>query len=249
MSKLDWDGVLQGIQVVANKKQIQVEMSLLSKVVAPGWVTLSEQGKGQGMVVIAQGTGVLHTLSDIIFSWTLPFLAWDFPETDGEAGGTNELGQIEPESVGGLRLGRAHLDFGLAGQLISPYLKNALIYKIEDWTSPLSYIEDMPTVQDSLAVIKQFLVFEYAFSERRRRGDYKPGAIGEFENKLRQTENLLNWAFYWLRDRQADPEQVDVSLSEFLHALRSCWNVGETFKFTLMDDPAEIGHVRGESEG
>jgi hypothetical protein len=249
MNKPDWDGVLQGIQVEANKKQIQVEMSLLSKIVAPGWVNISEQGKGEGSILIAQGTGVIHALSDISFTWTLPFLAWDFPETNSEIGGINEFGQTGPESVGGLRLGRAHLDFGPAGLLISPYLKNALIQKIEEWASPMSYIEDMPTLQDSLAVIKQFLVFEYAFSERRRRGDFKPGAIGEFESKLRQTENLLNWAFYWLRDRQADPEQVDVSLSEFLHALRSCWNVGEIFKFSLMDDPTEIGHVRGEAEG
>ena len=111
----------------------------------------------------------------------------------------------------------------------------------------MSYIEDIPTVQDPLAVIKQYLVLDYAFSERKHHGDLNQGAIEDFENKLRHTENLLNWAYYWLRDGQADPQQVDVSLSEFLHAIRSCWNVGETFQFTLLDDPAEIGHIQEEA--
>ena len=71
----------------------------------------------------------------------------------------------------------------------------------------------------------------------------------DFENKLRHAENLLNWAYYWLRDREADQEEVDVSLSEFLQAVRSCWNIGETFRFTLLDNPAEIGNIKEEAGG
>jgi hypothetical protein len=246
---LDWDEVLREIQLETDKKLIQVEMSLMSRSTAPGWVNGGESVKGQNNVLIAQGTGVIHTLSDIRFNWTLPYLAWDFPEINSTVDGLGEAGKYSDGKVGGIWPGRPYLDFGGAGPMISPELQKALITKIAICASPMSYIEDMPTVQDPLAVIKQFLVFEYAFSERKQHGDLDRSVLEEFENKLRHTENLLNWAYYWLRDRETNPEEVDVSLSEFLHAIRSCWNIGETLKFTLLDNPAEIGHIKEEAEG
>ena len=246
---MKWDQILREIQVDAEKKLIQVEMSLLSRSVAPGWVNGSEQVKGHAPVLIAQGTGVIHAVTDIGFNWTLPYLAWDFPEINTTVNGLTEAGQYGNEKVGMLRPGVAYLDFSGADPVISPDLQKALINKIGSCASPMSYIEDMPTVQDPLAVIKQFLIFEFAFAERKHHGELNRGALDDFEDKLRNSEDLLNWAYYWLREREVDPEEVDVSLSEFLHAIRSCWNIGETLKFIMLDNPVEIGHIKEEAEG
>ena len=247
--RLDWDEVLRDIQGKADRKLVEVELSLASRSLAPGWVNGFEQIAGQSPVLLAQGTGVIHTLTDIRFNWTLPYLAWDFPETGIKLNRPSENELQGFEKVGAILPGQPHLDFGGINPLISPHLVKTLINTLRNCASPMSYIEDIPTVQDPLAVIKQYLIFEYASSERKHNGYLNRAALEDFENKLRQTENLLNWAYYWLRDREADKQDSDASLGEFLHALRSCWNIGETFKFTLLDNEAEITNIREEAEG
>jgi len=245
--RLDWDEVLGEIQAASDKKLIQVEMSLGSKSTAPVWVNGDEEAGGRNRVLLAQGTGVIHAFTDINFNWTLPYLAWDFPQINSSVDDLDSIRHKDEEMAGGLQPGRPHLDFGSADTTISADIRKMLINKISNCASPMSYIEEMPTVQDPLAVIKQFLIFEYAFAERKNNGDLNPSALEEFENKLKQTENLLNWAYYWLRERKVDQEEVDVSLSDFLQAIRSCWNIGESYRFTLLDNPAEIGQSQEEA--
>jgi hypothetical protein len=44
----------------------------------------------------------------------------------------------------------------------------------------------------------------------------------------------MSFAYYWLRDRDAGEQEMDVSFSEFLNALQSCWNIGQSVKFEIM---------------
>jgi len=247
MNTLDWDKVLGAIHLEAEKRLIQVEMLLASRSLSTDWVNGSEQLKGQAPILVAHGTGVIHALSDIHFNWTLHYPAWDFPEINQAIAGLEEYGRYDQEEVDGMWPGRAYLDFGSVRSTISTELERVLTNKIRHCSSPMSYIENMPTVQDALTVIKQFLIFEYAFSERKYCGVLDRGALEDFENKLQGADNLLNWAYFWLKDREADQEKVEASLGEFLHAIRSCWNVGETFRFTLPGNAAEIGHIKKEA--
>jgi hypothetical protein len=246
---LDWDAILQGIEIEAENRLVQVEISLSSRSIAPGWVNGSDEFKGKSPLLLAQGSGVVHAAKDLRFNWTLPYIAWDFPEVNATIKGAAVTVQYGSEKLGGMQPGKVYLDFSGPGPGLSAELQKVLTDTIGSFASPMSYIEDLPTVQDPLAVIKQFLVFEFALSERRYNGDLNAESLQEFEGKLKNTENLLNWAYYWLRDRNGDPEEVDVSLSEFLHAVKSCWNIGETFKFTLLDNPAEIGNIKEKAEG
>jgi len=246
---LDWDEILRDIQTSADKNLIQVEMSLTSRSAAPVWINGGEQDQGQAPILMAQGTGVVHASTDLRFNWTLPYKAWDFPEIKGEAKGLTQAGRESDEKAGGITPGRLYLDFGSAGHLVSAGLMKALMSKIRGCAFPLSYIQDIPTVQDPLSVIKQFMLYEYAYSERNQQDDLNRDALADFESNLRHTENLMNWTYYWLRNREASQRDADVSLGDFLHALRSCWNIGETFKFTLLDNEAEIGLIKEEAEG
>jgi len=248
---INWDKILQDIQSDTEKKLVQVELTLVSKGCAPRWIRRLDNSVRKNMVIVAEGTGVIHAVTNIRFSWTLPFVSWDFPSPDEdyyeESGADGEGEPADPQSDK-LSPGISFLDFGGFDNSISPNLYKALVRKLNNCASPLAYIEDMPTVQDPVSVMKQFLIYEFMFQEKKLNSELTLESLEEFEEKLDNQENLLNWAYYWLRDRETNKEEIDVSFSEFLHAMRSCWSIGETIMINLMDIPAELTNLKGETE-
>jgi len=84
--------------------------------------------------------------------------------------------------------------------------------------------------------MKQFFLMEMAFQDNGVLQSLGLGPLAEFESRLRDPGNLLSWAFFWLKQRKAAPQEMDISMNEFLLALKSCWNVGETVTVTLMPE-------------
>jgi hypothetical protein len=121
------------------------------------------------------------------------------------------------------------------------------VRKISECANPLAYMEDMPTVHDPVVVMKQLLIFEFAFQDHKQQGELSQEFLIDFEQKLNDKQNLLSWANYWFRDRDAEAAELDISFNEFLHAVRSCWSIGDTIKFEMRTDTAEITNLRGEA--
>lgn len=246
---VDWDDILEDIQVVAARRMVGVDLTLISKGCAPKWVTERNDHLHPDPVIIAEGTGVIHAVVDIRFSWTLPFAPWDFPALNVFSADSPEPGRNGEAGLNHTRLGlgTAHLDFGGLEQTVSPNLRNALVKKINNCASPLAYIEDMPTLQDPASVMKQFFLFEFIFQERGFENRIPRESLDEFEKKLKNYNNLLNWAFYWLYDRKTTREDLNISFGEFLQALRSCWAIGETIRIDLLTEQAELSNIQGEA--
>jgi len=223
---LKWDNLLQDIQSAAEKNLVNVELTLLSKSVAPKWLQRGISSK----LVIAEGKGVVHATTDIHFTWTLPFQSWDFPlRKNPQAEKALEATALGEE----IDSGTLYLDFAGVENALPSDLYHSLVRKINVCTSPLAYIEEMPTLQDPVSILKQFLIFEYVSEERKSRGDIMHDSVEELEQRLTDTDSLLSFAYYWLRDRDASREELDIAFSEFLNALQSCWNIGQSIKFEI----------------
>jgi len=141
-----------------------------------------------------------------------------------------------------------HLDFGGLDPAVSPNLFKALVQKLNNCASPLAYIEDMPTVQDPASVTKQFFLFEFIFQERGFQNRLPPESVKEFENNLKTPANLLKWAYYWFYDRETTKEEQKTSFSEYLHAMKSCWAIGDTVRVDLLTDPSGISNIKEKAE-
>lgn len=249
--KVEWDNILEDIQIEAVRRRVQVELTLRSKSCAPKWITAGNHDVTPGQIIVAEGTGVIHAVLDVRFSWSLPFIPWDFPhKTTSTSNKVEEGGQTGPAAQvpNQLKLETTHLDFGGLAPTLSSNLLKALVQKLNNCTSPLSYIEDMPTVQDPASVTKQFFLFEYIFQERGFENKVPRETLEEFENNLKTPSNLLKWAYYWFYDRDSTREEQKTSFSEYLHAMKSCWAIGETVRVDLLTDLSGISNVKEKAE-
>jgi hypothetical protein len=84
--------------------------------------------------------------------------------------------------------------------------------------------------------MKQFFLFEFVFQDHEFQKTLPDEKLQDFENKLKNVNNLLNWAYYWLYDREGTKQNQNISFGEFMHALRSCWSIGDTIKIDLIGD-------------
>jgi hypothetical protein len=236
----NWDRVLQDIQRDAQKKLVPVEVTLLSKT-SDGRCFGHRPGSryGQLPAVIARGSGVLHSTRDIPFSWTLPFSPWNLPsQTNSLDSCLKEENGVTGQEIFFVELGTVSLDFDDATPEIPPLTIKALGEKLGNCASPLAYVEDMPTLQDPVSVMKQFFLFEIVYQDSGFPGGLPSESLNEMEHKFRDTGYLKEWAFHWLYERNAKAEDISISRNEFLAALSSCWSVGETIKFNLAPDTA-----------
>jgi len=247
--KVNWDNILEDIQIEAVRRRVQVDLTLRSKGCAPKWITAGNETFPR--IIVAEGTGVIHAVVDIRFSWSLPFIPWDFPEKNpalAEKPVENNHTLQSSQNMSKLRLETTHLDFGGLEPAVSPNLLNALVQKLNNCASPLAYIEDMPTVQDPASVTRQFFLFEYIFQERGFQNRIPPESLEAFENNLKTPANLLKWAYYWFYDRETTREEQKTSFSEYLHAMESCWSIGDTVRIDLLTDPSGISNVKQKAE-
>jgi hypothetical protein len=227
----DWDQLLQIIQTEAEKKLVELSLTLTKKSVPPAWLPLPPNQR----TLIAEGKGILHFAKELHFNWTVLFEPWDFPDRGTQSSTPESV--LRPDTSdqgdGDWIAGKVHLEINGDPDSIPSHLYNKIVQTILKCASPMAYIEDLPTLQEPLSILKQFLVFEYASQERRLQGDIKPQDLAEMETRLKDPDDLLNWAYFWLRERQAKTDETDISFTEFLHAIRSNWNMGETLKLTV----------------
>lgn len=237
---LNWDKVLEDIHQESEKDVIPVEMTLLSKSYEPA-KTHRSLNTPASQTIIARGNGILHLSRNFRFTWTLPFVQWDFPSLQIVTFDINSKSKpiIPGENVPKNAPGTAAVEFGHALKDIPPLLLKALTEKITICASPLAYVEDMPTLHDPVSVMKQFFLFELVFQNSGFDGELPKESLEVFENKLRDIQGLQDWASHWLFDRIANSEELTLSRNEFLNAIQSCWNIGTTIKFNIMSETAE----------
>jgi hypothetical protein len=246
-----WDNILEDIQIEAVRRRVQVELTLRSKSCAPKWINAGNENIPQSQIIVAEGTGMIHAVVDIRFSWSLPFIPWNFPGKNAVPADKSDEGSRNgpsAQTINKFRLETTHLDFGGLDPAVSPNLFNALVQKLNNCASPLAYIEDMPTVQDPASVTRQFFLFEFIFQERGFQNRLPPESVKEFENNLKTPANLLKWAYYWFYDRETTREEQKTSFSEFLHAMKSCWAIGDTVRVDLLTDPSGISNIKEKAE-
>jgi hypothetical protein len=232
----DWDQILKIIQAEAEKKLVELSLTLTKKSIPPSWLTLARNQR----TLIAEGKGILHFTQELHFTWAALFGQWDFPDSDVRSSSPSSILKpaISDSGDGEWIPGKVHLEINGNSNSMPSHLYQKVVQTILKCASPMAYIEDLPTLQEPLAILKQFLIFEYAFQERRLQGDIKPQDLAEMESRLKDEDNLLNWAYFWLHERQVKTEETDISFTEFLHAVGSNWNIGNTFKMTLLNDPS-----------
>ena len=106
----------------------------------------------------------------------------------------------------------------------------------------------MPTVQDPVSVMKQFFLYEMFLQRQYVDNRSLRKEIDEFENKLKDFDTLVDWAAYWFSNRKIAKEDKRISFNEFMYAIRSCWNIGETVRFDLVDNTVEFSNLPGDRE-
>jgi hypothetical protein len=242
----DWNEVLRIIQIEAERNQAVLSLTLTKKSTPPAWLILPRHQ----LTLIAEGKGRLHSIVDYHFTWTLLFEPWDFPYTSiKESSPEPAVSPVEfkPGDEDWMP-GKVHLELEGATNSIPAYLHKTVVRTILRCASPMAYIEDLPTLQEPVSILKQFLIFEYAFQERKLHGDIRPEDFSEMETRLRDPDNLLNWAYFWLRERQSKTQEIDISLREFLSAIRSCWNIGETIDIDISTLQPELANPEDQAQ-
>jgi hypothetical protein len=227
----DWDQLLQIIQAEAEKKLVELSLTLTKKSIPPAWLPLPPNHRS----LIAEGKGILHFAKELHFNWTVLFEPWDFPDGDTQSSSPEAILKpaVSDSEEEEWMAGKVYLEINGDPDSIPSHLRKKVVQTILKCASPMAYIEDLPTLQEPLSILKQFLIFEYASQETRLQGDIKPQDLAEMESRLEDEDNLLNWTYFWLHERQVKTEETDISFTEFLHAVRSNWNIGETFRLTL----------------
>lgn len=227
---IDWDNVLADIQTTTKGKSVEVELTLTSKKCMPKWL----QGVGEySQILLAEGYGIIHSRKDdeVRFLWSLPFKEYSLQLASGvdepKAPSTKPLDDY---------LNKANLDFLGYEQQISEQLIEALRQKIGDCTSPVAYIEDMPTVQGPLSVIQMLLLFDYLSKQEELRNSVSSSALNKLQDEIREAEGLVNFWVEWILDDQENDEDKYIVLGELLNAISSCWSIGNTVKLTIISD-------------
>ena len=228
---IDWDKELANIQTTTKGKSVEVELTLTAKTRIPKWLSQTSSNTEHSSMVIAEGYGVIHGYGtdDIRFLWTLPFKAYSLQLASGvdepKASSTKSLDDY---------LNKANLDFLGYEQQISEQLIEALTQKIGDCTSPVAYIEDMPTVQDPLSVIQMLLLFDYLLKQEELRNSVLSSALNRLQDEIREAEGLVNFWVEWILDDQENDEDKYIILGELINAINSCWSIGNTMKLTII---------------
>jgi hypothetical protein len=208
---------------------------------APAWARKGDEKD----LILAKGKGILHYEKGHHFYWSLLFAPWDFPSPlSRSARPGNEVGAEDINGEIGKK-GDIHIEPEDLKEALPAALYKALRDKIARCASPMAYIEDLPTLQEPVSIMKQFLIFEYAFQERKNNGDVSRSKLESLERRLSDPDDLINWAYFWLRGRGGSREEIDISVNEFLHAIRAYWNVGESFKIEIVADEAELPYGQG----
>jgi len=214
---VDWEQVLEGIQSDTKQKAIVVEATLTAQRSAPPWLMLVT---GTKRFMIAEGHGVMRAGNDVRpFLWTISF----FPQTLGPRSSGDDEGLSDLPSI--------YLDF-FGEDNFGQDLFDAIADRLLDCTN-LSFEEGTPTLQNPESIMEMLLYFEYL----NRKG-VSEKALETLRQEIEESEGLIHYWTDWILDSEDEDEQT-ACLEGFIEAVKNCWNIGQTYKFSIMQEQKE----------
>lgn len=214
---VDWEQVLEEIQSDTKQKAIVVEAILTAQRSAPPWLMLVT---GTKRFMIAQGRGVMRAGNDVRpFLWTILF----YPQTLGPRPSGDDEGLSDLPSI--------YLDF-FGEDNFGQDLFDAIADRLLDCTN-LSFEEGTPTLQNPESIMEMLLYFEYL----NRKG-VSEKALEKLRQEIEESEGLIHYWTDWILDSEDEDEQT-ACLEGFIEAVKNCWEIGQTYKFSIMLEQKE----------
>ena len=171
--------------------------------------------------MIAEGHGVMRAGNEVrSFLWTIPY----YPQT------------IEPrlsdDNEGPTDLPTIHLDF-FGEDDFGQDLFDAIADRLSDCAN-LSFEEGRPTLQSPQSIMEMLLYFEYLNKE-----GLSDKALDGLRQEVSDSEGLINYWTDWILYNTEDEDEQHACLEGFIEALNNCWEIGQTYKFSI---------IRGQEE-
>ncbi len=211
----DWNQTLKDMQVTTKQKSIVVEATLTTYESAPIWLKT-------GSLIIAEGYGMVYDGNkNRSFLWAISFYPKNIISSPKSSEQTTFDSQFDSQLVYPLCL-----DF-LGEDEPKQDIFDQIADTLWDCTNP-SFEEGKPTLQNPESVMEMLLYFEYI---------YRNGASEEALERLRQeieeSEGLIHFWTDWILGLEDEDERT-ACLEGFIEAIKSCWKIGRTYKFSFI---------------
>ncbi len=208
---IDWDSMLADTQVTTKQNSIVVEATLISYGSAPKWL-------GKGSLVIAEGYGVVYDGNkNRSFRCTIPFC----PNNIISSPKSSEQTTLDSQLVYPLCL-----DF-LGGDEPQQDIFDRIANTLWDCTNP-SFEEGKPTLQNPESVMEMLLCIEYMC-----RVDVSEEALERLRQEIEESGGLTHYLTDWILGLEDEDERI-ACLEGFIEAVRNCWKIGQTYKFSFI---------------
>lgn len=205
--KLDWDRILGEIQETTVERSLPVEITLLGKTMLPNSVQDATSSSKQTRRALAEGRGVVHRRTE-----SIPFL-WSLYFT------MYDLDSISEELVNSEKH-TVSIDFLGSDAQIPDSIARDLKAKIQGCADWDAWVSGMPTVQN-LSFLMQDEMCDWRDKEQ--------------VDALKAESNEAGSVFgVWCKkvlSYISEGEEIDERM------IASYWNIGETRKFTILEEP------------
>jgi len=204
----DWDQVLRDIQVTTRQNSIDVEVTLTDYKSAPKWL-------GTESLMVAEGYGEVYDGNkNRTFLWTIPF----YPRSIISSQKSSQENTADLPSV--------YLDF-LGDDDFNQNLFDGIADRLSDCAN-IHFEEGKPTLQNPESVMEMLLYMEYIFRE-----GVSEEALEKLRQEITESEGLLHYWTDWILGTEDEDERT-ACLEGFIEAVRGCWEIGQTYKFSFI---------------
>jgi hypothetical protein len=205
----DWNQALKDMQVTTKQSSIVVEATLTTYKSAPKWL-------GTKSLIIAEGYGTMYDgKKNRSFLWTIPF----YPQNIISIPKSSEENTPDLPSI--------YLDF-LGEEDFDQNLFDGIADRLSDCTNP-SFEEGKPTLQNPESVMEMLLYFEYI-----NREGISEQALETLRQEIEESEGLIHYWTDWILNSESDEHEQTACLEGFIEAIKNCWKIGQTYKFSFI---------------
>ena len=203
---VDWDNVLEEIQVATKQNSIVVE------------TTLTNLKSSPKSLIIAEGHGTMYDgKKHRSFLWTISFyprnmISNPIKYTDNKA---TDFPSIHLEFLGEDDFDQNLFD-GIADRLLD--------------CANISFEEDKPTLQNPESVMETLVFYEYLAKNIESNTN---GTFDQLWHEIEESEGLIHYWTDWILGKE-DEDDRTACLESFLQGLKNCWKLGQTYKFSFI---------------
>jgi hypothetical protein len=212
---IDWKRIIDGMETNAKEIAIVVEATLLEQKLSPSWTKLVNYGQ---RYIIAEGTGVVRGDNFVRpFIWTTRF----YPQTLEKRLSDDDKYSVDMPSI--------YLDF-FGEDDFDQDVFDAIADKLLDCTT-IQFAEGIPTLQSPKSIMEILILMEYLHNV-----GITPDAKENLLKDIVESGSLVNYWSEWILNTE-DTDEKFACLQGFVEALNECWEIGQTYKFSIMKNP------------